>query len=488
MPARCPGPVGSFGVDLWQLIIHFCFEHCHHLFQYNVFWDSASVFDQASNTFTFSPNQYGKLRQVSRGMYHAICDLWKDKYGLRIVAGMILARKQLAVDARTIGRITLEYLKAQKYSASIYDMSALKLFMVDGSVSKYLESDEQAEDFWARLNTQMVYNAIALLFDQSTLYDTPYCIQLSNHFGELLIHGFFRASDGSYVSGGIRNTDASVELIFCVLKRILWRGRGNFLSTWTWPESLPLLFEYEPHVRQWQQMKGFSTLYCLMRKNTDESTWKPLSQCIYYAASETEALFVNPYEFGELLTDLMDNMAPIWQPNTRYNQAIPMLLSLTRLLATLHLQHPLLHPPASLNLATLVESPCCLQSMEPSAIDQALRPLWLDADAFVQDDTGYLYRASDDLDDLLDNDASLCTLDPAFYNILYTGDCVTTPELYLQVFNSFVLWLFSRYSASQLGKHEAKIRYRMQVWECDGEDGEDDPPYIAELKQKIKIK
>ena len=55
--------------------------------------------------------------------------------------------------------------------------------------------------------------------------------------------------------------------------------------------------------------------------------------------------------------------------------------------------------------------------------------------------------------------------------------------MHIQVFNSFVLWLLSRFPASQLRQYTEAICNRMRLFGCDG-DG-DDTLYVIDLKRKL---
>ena len=106
-------------------------------------------------------------------------------------------------------------------------------------------------------------------------------------------------------------------------------------------------------------MQGFAMFCCLMHRQTDN--WELFSQCIYYAAAQMKELtviFVDSDEFGKLLTNMLNKIAVIWQENT------DVLLSLARLLAAWRLQHPDLEPPATLNLLTVVSSPCSIDTIQ----------------------------------------------------------------------------------------------------------------------------
>ena len=77
------------------------------------------------------------------------------------------------------------------------------------------------------------------------------------------------------------------------------------------------------------------------------------------------------------------------------------------------------------------------------------------------------------------------------HQLLYTGKYVrTTPECNVQVFNSFVLWLLSRYSAEQLREYADVIQERLETWMCPPDtnttyDGYVLPDYAILLKQKL---
>jgi len=472
--------VHLLGFHVWQVIALSCFGHCQQ-FKFNIFWDGDVVCNPQTKTFTFSRNLYAKLRRVSRDMCHVVNQTWKTSRGFSIAPRLVAARHQSSVDFGPIARITAAYLnKSNGATANTnYQVHALREFietrefMGNDQVDGYFQSIEEADDFCSRLNTEMLYTGLTSFFNLATCSDHPSSVEDSNHVGRLLLHGFLRDADAIYTSGGLRNTDASVGLIFGVLKRILDTGR--ILSAWTWTQLLPLLFEYAPHVQQWKDMQGFTMFCYLMHQKTDLPSWELFSQCIYYAASEMggqrAVIFVDSNEFGELLTVMLNKIAPIWQDNTG------VLLSLARLLAAWRLQHPDLEPPATVDLQTVVMSACCMGTMQPRMLEQPARALCLDAEGFKQDDAGYLYPMSD----ALEKDDDLGTIESGFFHILHTGDCVDTAELHLQVLNSFVLWLLSRFPASQLRAHAEDIRYRMGIWGCDGED----EPYIVDLRQKL---
>ena len=99
---------------------------------------------------------------------------------------------------------------------------------------------------------------------------------------------------------------------------------------------------------------------------------------------------------------------------------------------------------------------------------QSPRPLNLEADEFLQSPRGNLYAMSPDLEGHHD----LYTIEDGFYHVLESGECLNTPHMHIQVFNSFVLWLLSRFPASQLRRHTEAIRNRMRLLGCDG-DGDD---------------
>ena len=264
------------------------------------------------------------------------------------------------------------------------------------NVSDYFPTDDKAALFSSRNSTEKLYRWIACYLDQLLHSEDPASIKSSNQVAELLIYGFFRDEEGGYVGGGLSNPDASVQLIFGVLKRFLASDR--LLSAWAWTQLLPLLFEYAPHVQQWKDMQGFKMFCYLMHQKLDQSNWDLFSRCIYYAASEmgnvemgkVTVIFVNSNEFRGLLTSMLTRMAPIWQANTA------VLLSLARLLAAWRLQHPTLQAPVTLDLSTVVGSACNIAQVERHVVPQPA-PLDLEANEFVQSDTtGYVYPTTID--------------------------------------------------------------------------------------------
>ena len=472
------GAVEFFTEKVWRLIILSCFGHCRD-FGYNIFWDSDAVFDSLTKTFTFANNLYAMLRRVARGMYHTVNQLWLNRRGFSIAPPLVLARHELVRYFGPIANIIAAHFNQPAASRPIenYDMKAAKELMEDENrVFSYFESIKEAESFLSRFNTDMLYRGLTCLLDQLLRFDDPASIESSNHVAQLLIYGFFRDVEGGYCGGGLRNSDASVQLIFGVLKRILATDR--LLPAWTWTQLLPLLFEYAPHVQQWKDMQGFKMFCYLMYQKTDQPSWDLCSHCIYYAASEMEEVtvnFVDSNEFGELLTSMLTRIAPIWQDNTA------VLLSLARLLAAWRLQYPDLEAPANLDLPTVVGSACNIEFMGLHVLPQPLA-IDFDKDAFVQDARGYVYGMSPDLE----GHAHLSPIDSGFYDILHTEECLHTPEFHLQVFNSFVLWLLSRFPASQLGAHAEAIRNRMRIWECaTGCGSGEDASYITDLKRKL---
>ena len=124
-------------------------------------------------------------------------------------------------------------------------------------------------------------------------------------------------------------------------------------------ESVPLLFEYPEHSRQWEDMQGFKMFCYMMYRNTDY--WDLCSNCFYNAASEAGAedvYIVDHVEFGALLTSMLTSIALVWQDNTA------LLLSIARLLVAWRYQHNDMEVPPTLDLEILVGSPCSTGSMK----------------------------------------------------------------------------------------------------------------------------
>jgi hypothetical protein len=234
-------------------------------------------------------------------------------------------------------------------------------------------------------------------------------------------------------------------------------------------------------------MQGFKMFCYLMHQKLDQSNWDLFSRCIYYAASEmgnvemgnVTVIFVNSNEFGGLLTSMLTRMAPIWQANTA------VLLSLARLVAAWRLQHPTLQAPVTLDLSTVVGSACNIAQMEPHVVPQPA-PLDLEVCEYLQSDTtGYVYPTTTDPDTI---DPGMMTLkvDDAWYEFLHAGGCTQTPGFHLQVFNSLVLWLLSRFPVNQLGAYAEAIHNSLRIWGCATECGSgDDASYITDLKRKL---
>lgn len=467
-------------IELWQMIIYHFFEHPARLFQQNISWSSFSVSDQLSMIFTLSDlEQYGTLLASSRGIRELLRGVCKCKFGERIDTGMIWERSQLILDVYNVRSIVTYYLKEERESLTLHDVNVMKQYMevFPARTFEIIGSKRHGNDFLARLSVSLIYNAIALLFYDATNRKNEKSVQFSTDLGMLLICGFSRDGDGRYIDGGVENKDDSIVLVLLVLKRIFWRCKGDFLPGWKWTAAVSRLFKYPPHVSKWKELDGFSVFYYMMLKHKNHTTLLLLSDYIFTAASNTTVRFVDLSEFGKLLTELMEHVASLWQPNKCDNQVILKLKSLTRLFAVLRLQYPLdLHPPDSLILEKLINSPCCLERMESTTFNRPLQPLDLAAKKLLQDKAGYVFPFSY-------NDNTAWTL-VTFDDILRTGDCIGSTMMYLQVFNSFLLWLISCYPASELHKHGTKIGYRMESWGCRY-DRRGMPPYVVKLKETL---
>ena len=121
--------------------------------------------------------------------------------------------------------------------------------------------------------------------------------------------------------------------------------------------------------------------------------------------------------------------------------------------------------------------------MEVHVLPQSLA-IPLDQDAFVQDPSGYVYRTSPELE----GTPHLIDIEHGLWTLLHSLECIQTREFHLQVFNSLVMWLLSRFPAIQLAEHAGAIIDRMRVWECATGCGSDqDPSYITDLKRKLDV-
>ena len=418
--------VESLTEHVWRLIILHCFGKCRD-FMYNMFWDSDVFFDSQTKTSTFAKNLYAMLRSLARGMYHTVDQLWENRRGMSIAREVVLARHQVGRYFGPIANIIAEHFnQASLHQGNLfnqqiskYEMASIKELMEDEQkVSPHFESPAELESFLSRFNTDMLYGVLTCLLEQLLRFDDPVSIEASNHVGMLLINGFFRDEAGGYCASGLRNSDASVQLIFGVLKRLLTADR--LLPAWTWTQLLPLLFEYAPHVEQWKDMHGFKMFMYMMHR--DQTIWDICSHCMYYAAAEMAGdvvvIFMDSNEVGELLTSMLAMVAPIWQDNT------DILLSLSRLLAAWRLQHPDLTPPATLDLSRLVGSPCSVEFMEVHLLPQSLG---IDSDQpeFVQDPSGYVYGTPG-----LEGTPHLSPIDSGLWQLLHSLECVQTPEFH----------------------------------------------------------
>ena len=467
--------VEFFDESVWWIILrHVCGPYSN--FEYNSFWDSAVFFDSRPKTFTFAPNVYAMLRHAARGMYHTVNQLWLNQRGISSYHQLMLVRHQLVSDVRSMATIIAAYFK-QAAVGQEFDMAAVKEFMGDIiQIGEHFKLPEEASRFAARLNNDLLYRALTYIFYHCFASGDNASLKFGNQVGQLVIWAFFRDTEGDYVGGGLPNPDASVQLIFGVLKRMLATDR--LLPAWTWTQLLPLLFEYSEHVKQWKDMQGFRMFCYVMCKRTDLPSWELFSRCFYYAASNMEEpaviTIVDSNEFGEVLTWMLSRITPIWQDNTAG------LLSIARLIAAWRLQHPDLKAPATLDLSTVVGSACSNEPMGLDVFGQPPLPLNLAADGFLQSPRGNLYEMSPALEGRHD----LHTIEFGFYHIFHSGECAHTPHMHVQVFNSFVLWLLSRFPASQLRQHMEAICNRMRILECDG-DG-DDTSYVIDLKRKLR--
>ena len=459
--------------SIWRIILYHVLGPCSNL-DYNSFWDSAVFFDSRTPTFTFAFNVYGMLHQTTKGMYHTVNQLWPNQRGISTYQKLMLVRHQLESDVKSLHPIIAAYFRQ---AASGFGMKEVKEFMGNiYNILDYFDSPEEASHFVARLNNDLLYRALTQLFYDCFTSGDNASLEFSNQVGQLVIYGFSRDEAGDYLMGGLTNPDASVRLIFGVLKRLLATVR--ILPAWTWTQLLPLLFEYTSHVEQFKDMQGFRMFCYEMRRRTDLPNWELFSRCFYYAASNMEEprviTIVDSNEFGKVLTSMLSRITPTWQDNTA------VLLIIARLIAVWRLQHPDLKAPATLDLSTVIGSACSNEPMGPDCFGLSPLPLNLAADEFYQSPRGNLYE----IPSFLVNYHDLDTVEFGFYHIFHSGECAHTPHMHVQVFNSFVLWLLSRFPASQLCQHTEAIRNRMRILGCHG-DG-DYTPYIIALKRKLR--
>jgi hypothetical protein len=460
--------------SIWWIILHHVFGPCSNL-DYNSFWDSAVFFDSRTPTFTFAFNVYAMLRQTTKGMYHTVNQLWLNQRGISTYHKLMLVRHQLESDVKSLHPIIAAYFR-QAASGQQFGMTEVKEFMGNiYNILEYFDSPEEASHFVARLNNDLLYRALTQLFYDCFTSGDNASLEFSNQVGQLVIYGFSRDEAGDYLMGGLTNPDASVRLIFGVLKRLL--GTDCILPALTWTQILPQLFEYLPHVEHWKDMQGFRMFCYVMRRRTDLPSWELFSRCFYYAVSHMEApavSIVDSNEFGKVLTWMLSRInTAVVQENTA------VLLSIARLIAAWRLQHPDLKAPATLDLSMVVGSACSNKPMGLDVFGQSPLPLNLAADEFLQSPRGNLYAMSHDLEGRHD----LKTIEDGFYHVLESGECLNTPYMHIQVFNSFVLWLLSRFPASQLRQYTEAICNRMRLLGCDG-DG-DDTLYVIDLKRKL---
>ena len=470
---------------LLRIVFFYCFGKCRD-FTYNIFWDSDVFFDSQNKTFKVAKNLYAMLRSLSGGMYHIVDQLWENRRGMPCAWGMVLARHEIGRYFHPVATIISEYFnQASLHQGNLfnqpiskYEMTGIKALMEDeNKVFPHFDSTAELESFLSGFNNDMLYGVLTCLFEQLLRFDDLASIEASNHVGMLMINAFFRDESGDYCASGLRNSDASVRFIFGVLKRLF--NEDRLLDAWTWTQLLPLLFEYAPHVQHWEDMHGFKMFRYMMHR--DHARWEICSHCMYYAAAEMAddvvVIFMDSNEVGELLTTMLGMVAPIWKDRTG------ILLSFSRLLAAWRLQHPDLTPPATLNLARVVDSPCSLPSMQVHVLPHPLA-IPLGQGALLQDPSGYVYGPSPELI----GTPHLTDIEAGLWTILHSEDCVQTPEFHLQVFNSFVMWLLSRFPAIQLAEHAEAIIDRMGVWECATECGSgQDPSYITDLRRKLHV-
>ena len=478
--------VGQFTDSVWRLILEFCFGACSN-FVYNLYAQSDVSFLLKTKTFTFTSNLHALLRGTARGVYHTVSALWRDDWGFSSARELMFTRQ--AVHAYAPGIINI-IIAARFNNPSLvfwhekYDMESAKHAVEDarsGEAFGFKGDEHQIDVFFEGFNNYLLYAAIAHRLNQLLRFDDLASIESSNFVATLLIHGFLRDGVGNYLSGGLSMSDASVQLIFCVLKRVLVEGR--FLPGWTWMESVPLLFEYPEHSRQWADMQGFKMFCYMMYRNT--AYWALCSNCFYNAASEAGAedvYIVDHVEFGALLTSMLTSIALVWQDNTA------LLLSIARLLVAWRYQHNDLEVPPTLVLEILVGSPCCTGSMKFPLLPWPICVLdCTDEYEYAVDRNGFIYKMTDKFREAFALREDWTTLESGCYTLLRSGEFrPSSGELHLQVLNSFVLWLLSRFPASQLGEHAEAIHKRMQIWGCGpGCTSDEHPCFIVSLKLKL---
>ena len=204
-------------VSVWWIILrHVCGSYSD--FKYNLFWDSSVFFDSRTPTFTFAPNVYAMLRHTARGMYHTVNQLWLTQRGISASHHLMLLRHETMSDVKSLHPIIAAYFR-QVASGLQFGVTEVKEFMENiYNILEYFDSPEEASHFVARLNNDLLYRALTqLLYDCFTSGDNA-SLEFSNQVGQLVIYGFSRDEAGDYLIGGLTNPDASVRLIFGVLK------------------------------------------------------------------------------------------------------------------------------------------------------------------------------------------------------------------------------------------------------------------------------
>ena len=475
--------VAQFTESVWRLILGYCVGACYN-FKYNLYGQSDVSFHLVTKTFTFASNLHAVLRGTARGVYHTVSTLWLDDWGFSSARELMFTRRVVHEYAPGIVNIIIA---ARFNNPSLafwhekYDMESAKHAVEAARTHQAFgfARGEQVGVFFERFNNYLLYAAIAYRLDQLLRFDDLASIESSNHLATLLIYGFFRDGVGGYLSGGLSTSDASVQLIFCVLKRVFVEDR--ILPGWTWMESVPLLFEYPEHSRQWEDMQGFKMFCYMMYRNTDY--WDLCSNCFYNAASEAGAedvYIVDHVEFGALLTSMLTSIALVWQDNTA------LLLSIARLLVAWRYQHTDMEAPPTLDLEILVGSPCSTGSMKSPLLPWPICVLDCPDERYAVDRNGFIYALTNEFREAFAGREDWTILESGCYTLLRSGEFRPSDTLHLQVLNSLVLWLLSRFPASQLGEHAEAIHKRMQIWGCGpGCTSDEHPCFIVSLKLKL---
>lgn len=468
--------------ELLFIIFDYVFRSCEKLSD-DTFWYSALYFDPRTPAFTFARNVYAMLRQTTKCICDNVSQLWINHRGLSTPPQLILARHPLESFAKSLHPILTAYFR-QAASGEEFHMAKVKTFMKSvGNIRRYFKTSDEASDFVSRLSNDFLYRALTQLFYDCLTSGDNATLEFNNQIGQLMICAFSRDVVGRYPqqwgvsSGAVCN--ASVRLIFGVLKRLL--GMDYNLPAFPWARSLPRLFDYLSHVEQWQDMQGFRVFCYVMRREIDPPSWELFSRCFYDAVycmeDPTKITIVDPYEFGKVLTYMFSSITTdLVQKNTA------VLLSIARLIAALRLQHPDLEAPATLDLSMVVGSHCCTKPTTEDDIGLPPRPLDLEGEEdLYQSKRGNLYP----IKTLLANYFDLNIIADGFYYILGPGQCLKTDYMNEQVFNSFVLWLLSRFPANQLRRYPEAIHQRMRLLDCHGDS--DDTNYVGVLKGKLPI-